>query len=211
MKLTKYEHACFTVEKDGVSLVIDPGAFTTDFSTPDNVAAIIITHRHQDHYDREQMSEIMDDNPDAMIIAPLDITRELTQYETRPVAGGDSFTIGGFDIDIYGDAHATIHPELPSIHNIGVLIDDRLFYPGDAFTVPEKSVDTLALPVSAPWMKLSEAIDYMRLIGARLTFPTHDAILSATGRTVVDGTLSQFAESASTIYQRIDGDTIRIE
>ena len=25
MKLTKYEHACFTVEKDGKLLVVDPG------------------------------------------------------------------------------------------------------------------------------------------------------------------------------------------
>ena len=46
MKLTKYEHACFIVEKDGVSIVVDPGSLTTDFSTADHVAAIIVTHEH---------------------------------------------------------------------------------------------------------------------------------------------------------------------
>ena len=28
MKLTKHEHACVVLEKDGTSIVIDPGAFS---------------------------------------------------------------------------------------------------------------------------------------------------------------------------------------
>ena len=40
MKLTKYEHACLTVEKDGKLLVVDPGAYTTDLPALESVIAI---------------------------------------------------------------------------------------------------------------------------------------------------------------------------
>ena len=51
MKLTKYEHACFTIEAEGKLVVVDPGAFTTDLGTPENVVAIVVTHEHPDHFD----------------------------------------------------------------------------------------------------------------------------------------------------------------
>ena len=51
MKLTKYEHACFSVEHDGMTLVVDPGNFTTDFIAPEGVIAVVITHEHSDHFD----------------------------------------------------------------------------------------------------------------------------------------------------------------
>jgi len=91
------------------------------------------------------------------------------------------------------------------------LIDERVYFPGDSFTVPEKSVDVLALPVAAPWLKISETIEFMKTIGARLTFPTHDAILSTAGKSVVDSIVGSFANAAGTNYQRINGETIEIE
>lgn len=211
MKLTKYEHACFTVEKDGMSLVVDPGAFTTDLVIPDNVAAIIITHAHADHLGGDYIAEITTKNPNACIIGPREVTSQLASYETKTVHGGDSFALEGFDLDFYGDDHAVIHPSIPLVQNVGVLIDDRLYYPGDSFTLPEKSVDTLALPVAAPWLKISETIEFMKAVGARLAFPTHDAILSDTGKQLVDKVLSSFADAAGTQYKRIDGETVEIE
>lgn len=211
MELTKYEHACFTVEKDGKTIVVDPGAFTTDFSIPENVVAVIITHEHGDHLDNDQLSEIIAKNPDAIVLAPQDVTTTLNTFETRTVHGGDSFALSGFDLDFYGDDHAVIHPDMDKAQNVGVLIEDRLYFPGDSFTVPEKSVDILALPVSAPWMKVSEAIEFMKTIGARFTFPTHDALLSTIGKNVTDSIISSFAEAAGTEYRRIDGETIEIQ
>lgn len=211
MELTKYEHACFTVEKDGKTIIVDPGSFTNDLTIPDNVVAIIITHSHGDHLDEALIADIMTKNPQAMIIGPRQVTSALSSYETRTVHGGDSFAYEGFDLDFYGDDHAVIHPTIPLAQNVGVLIEDRLYYPGDSFTMPEKSVDTLALPIAAPWLKISEAIEFMKSVGARFTFPTHDAILSVTGRQITDNMVSSFAEAAGTDYRRIDGETIEIE
>jgi L-ascorbate metabolism protein UlaG (beta-lactamase superfamily) len=211
MELTKYEHACFTVEKDGKSIIVDPGSFTTDLTIPGTVVAIIMTHVHGDHFNEELLAEIIAKNPTALIIGPQAVTSQLSIHETRAVHGGDSFAVEGFDLDFYGDDHAVIHPSMPVAQNVGVLIEDRLYYPGDSFTMPEKSVDTLALPVAAPWLKISETIEFMKSVGARFTFPTHDAILSTAGKHLVDNMMSSFAETAGTEYKRIDGETIEID
>jgi len=211
MELTKYEHACFTVEKDGKSLVVDPGAFTTDLTIPKNVVAVIITHDHGDHFDEDQLADILTKNPTAIVIGPRSVTAKLSSYDTKAVHGGDSFALEGFDLDFYGDDHAVIHSDIPLIDNVGVLIEDRIYYPGDSFTMPEKSVDVLALPVSAPWLKLSESIEFMKSVGARVTFPTHDGILSSAGKQIVDTMLDKFSEAANTEYTRIDGEAIEIE
>jgi len=211
MKLTNYEHACFTVEKDGKVIVVDPGVFTTDFVVPENVVAIIITHDHGDHLDDDLIAEIVDKNHGVVIIGPEQVTSKLKKYETRTVHGGDGFAIGGFDLDFYGDDHAKIHKDIPKGQNVGVLIEDRVYFPGDSFTMPEKSVDILALPVAGPWMKVEEAIEFMKAVGARFTFPTHDAILSAAGKQVTDNMVGGFAEAAGTEYRRIDGETIEVE
>jgi L-ascorbate metabolism protein UlaG (beta-lactamase superfamily) len=211
MKLTNYEHACFTVEKEGKVIVVDPGSFTTDFVVPEHVVAIIVTHAHGDHLDMDLISEIIDKNPHAVIIGTEEVTAKLSKYETHTVHGGDGFAIEGFDLDFYGDDHARIHRDVPKGQNIGVLIEDRVYFPGDSFTMPEKEVDILALPVAGPWMKDEEAIDFMKAVGARFTFPTHDAVLSAGGKSVADSTIGGFAEAAGTEYRRIDGETIEID
>jgi L-ascorbate metabolism protein UlaG (beta-lactamase superfamily) len=211
MKLTNYEHACFTIEKDGKILVVDPGTMTTDFVVPENVVAIIVTHAHADHLDEDLISEIIQKNPTAVIIGTEEVTSKLSKFETRTVHGGDRFAIEGFDLDFYGDDHARIHRDVPKGQNVGVLIEDRVYFPGDSFTMPGKSVDILALPIAGPWLKNEEAIDFMKAVGARFTFPTHDAVLSASGKAVADSTIGEFAEAAGTEYRRIDGESIEIE
>lgn len=74
----------------------------------------------------------------------------------------------------FGENHAQLHSAIPLSSNTGFFIDDKLWYPGDAFTNPGRSVEILALPVSGPWMKISEAIDYAILLKPKVAFPVHD-------------------------------------
>lgn len=211
MKLTKYEHACFTVEHDGDILVVDPGGFTTDFiAPPDHVVGIVVTHEHQDHFDHDQIAAIIDKNPNAIIVGHHDIISQIEVFETHAAVHGDTVTIGRFSLEFYGGTHALIHQDIPLIANLGVMINELLYYPGDSFTVPEKPVDTLALPISAPWLKVSEVIDYVTAVNPRLAFPTHDAVLSDTGKSLHDRMISSFAEKVGTVYTRINGEPIDI-
>lgn len=160
MELTKYEHACVTVAKDSQVLVVDPGNWTTDFTAPDHVVAVIITHEHADHFDNEHIAAILDKNPEAVIVAPESVTKHIEAFPTHMVSAGDTATFGAFTLQFVGGTHATIYSSLPAVANLGVIINELIYYPGDSFFLPSQTIDTLAVPVSAPWLKTSEVIDF---------------------------------------------------
>lgn len=204
MKLSKYEHACFTLEKDGKLLIVDPGEFTTSLGAPENVVAIVVTHEHTDHFDANALGAVVAHNPDTLILAPESITSKLGDtLPTKTVSSGDSVTVIPFELKFSGGQHATIHESIPTPENLAVMINDTVFYPGDSFTMPGCAVEVLALPVAAPWMKISEAIDYVVAVKPKLAFPTHDAVLSDTGKAMVDRMVSSFAEKTGGTYQSI--------
>ncbi len=211
MKITKYKHACFTVEHEGKLLVVDPGGFTTDLGAPENVVAIVVTHEHGDHFDVTALGALIAHNPDALVVAHHNVTRQFGDHlPSHTVSVGDTVDIGPFQLEFFGGDHAVIHPDIPLIANLGVMINNRIFYPGDSFVNPGKPVDTLALPVAAPWLKIQEVIDYLMEIQPRIAFPTHDAILSSTGKSLPDNILPTFAKKVGTAYQRIDGAPLNV-
>lgn len=204
MKLTKYRHACFTVEESGKILVVDPGEFSTDFIAPENVVTVVVTHEHPDHFDLERLTEVMDKNPEAIVLAPHSVSDKLEAFNHQPVSAGETVNLGPFTLTFHGEQHATIHAGIPIIENSGVMINDLIYYPGDSFVLPGQPVDTLLLPASAPWMKVSEAIDFLAAIRPRLAVPTHDAILSLEGQEIADRLLGGAARTAGSEYQRLE-------
>lgn len=204
MNIVKYEHACFTVEKDGQQLVVDPGSFATDFIAPSDVTAVIITHEHPDHFDPDHLAAIFDKNPDAIVFAPESVTSQIEVFATHTVQTGDVIQAGPFTLEFHGGRHAVIHESIAPIANLGVLINELIYYPGDAFTLTHKPIDTLALPIAAPWMKLAEAIDFLTTLKPRFAFPTHDKILSSEGKAIADRLLANAATEHDIIYERIE-------
>lgn len=203
MKLVKYEHACFTVEKDSQLLVVDPGNFSADFIAPENVIAVVITHEHTDHFDPDVIAAIYNKNPDSLLLADQSIIDLMPDHRGRAVHVGEKASVGEFQLEFFGGEHADIHSSLSPVANLGVLINELLYYPGDSFTLPQVAVDTLALPAAAPWLKIGEAMDFLIDVRPRLAFPTHDAILSENGRALVDRMLGAVAANQGTTYLRL--------
>lgn len=214
MKITKYEHACFTIEHEGKLLIVDPGVYTTDLTSPENVVGVVVTHEHADHFDVAALGALIAHNPDAVVIAHSDITRQFGENnETLPyetVNSGDNITIGPFHLQFFGGEHATIHPDMPHVANLGVFINDTLFYPGDSFVEPHQPVKVLALPVAAPWLKISESINYLLAVKPSIAFPTHDAILSDSGKGLPDTMIPPFAKEIGATYKRIDNAPLEV-
>jgi L-ascorbate metabolism protein UlaG (beta-lactamase superfamily) len=181
MRLTKLEHACLVVEKDGRKLVIDPGSFTTPLVDLHDVDAIVVTHEHPDHWTPDQLAHLRETNPDAVLYGPQGVADAADGFEVHVVTDGDSVQAGPFTLSFHGTRHAVIHESIPVIDNVGVMVDGSLFYPGDQFTVPDVPVETLATPVGAPWLKVSEVIDYVAAVKPALAFPTHEQTLSVPG------------------------------
>lgn len=188
MKLTKYQHACFTVAIDGQVLVVDPGDLTTDLDAVDGIVGVVITHQHADHCDPRLLDDLVSEG--VKLYAHQSVIDEFDLSSAEAVAVDDIVEIGPFRLEFYGGDHATIHPNVPGIANLGVLINDTVYYPGDSFAPPDVDVEALMLPVAAPWMKIAEAIDYVNQVRPSLAIPTHDAILSPDGQAIVDRVVS---------------------
>lgn len=203
MKLTKFAHACFTLEKDSQVLVVDPGEYATDFVVPENVVGVVITHEHPDHFDYAVLEQIIAKNPEALVVANPDITAQLAGMPIHSVTAGDQAVVGPFNLEFFGGHHAPVHPTLPIVANLGVLINEKIYYPGDSFTLPGKEIDMLALPVAAPWLTIGEVFDFLTQAAPARAFPTHDAILSDTGKQLVDDMVSLPARQIGTQYYRL--------
>ncbi len=202
MKITKYEHACIVIEENGQTLIIDPGEYTNDLVVPEGVVAVVITHSHADHVAARHLNEITTLNPDAIIYGHKDAVADITG-NVQAVVANEGIRAGVFELEFYGGDHAVIDPSIPIIANLGVMVNDSLYYPGDSFTQPGRHVDILALPVSAPWMKISEGVAFAKSIAPKTIFPTHDAILSDTGKALVDRLIPALLENTTIQYQRL--------
>ena len=171
------------VQKSGSTIIIDPGAFTTPLNDVTGVVAIVVTHEHADHWTPEQLRRILERNPDARIFGPGGVAAAVIHHDltVETVKNGDELQVGPFSLKFIGEKHAVIHESIPVIDNVAVLIDDSFYYAGDSFTLPHVPVDTLAAPIGAPWLKVSEAIDYVLAVAPRRAFPVHEAVLSQIG------------------------------
>ncbi|KOX05706.1 MBL fold metallo-hydrolase [Micromonospora profundi] len=202
MRLTKYAHSCLRVEHDGGVLVVDPGVFS-DPQALEGADAVLITHEHPDHMDLAALRLHLDRRP-VPIHGPASLAGTLgdAAEALSPVAPGESFTAAGVPIRAYGGRHAVIHPDIPVIDNIGYLINDVVYHPGDSLVVPEETpVDTLFAPIHAPWSKFSEVVDFIRAVAPRRAYALHDALLNDNGLTVLN---RQYSALSGTEYQRLE-------
>ena len=183
MRLTKFEHAAFLLETDDAKLVVDPGSFTAPIADVEHVVAVLITHLHPDHWTGEHLDRILAASPEAVVYGPAGVAAAAEGYDVTVVAPGDRVEVGPFVLRFFGGTHAVIHPSIPVIDNVGVLINDRVYYPGDSFAVPEGvEVDVLAAPAGAPWMKISEGMDFVTAVAPKRAFGTHEMVLSGAGQ-----------------------------
>jgi len=211
MKLTKYQHACFVIEKEGTCIVVDPGNLARDFITPKRINAIVVTHEHPDHFDEARIRSLLKTHPKAAIIAHESISGRFTDYKAIAAKVGESLNVGAFSIQFFGGVHAPIAGGVQTPPNLGILIDERLYYPGDSFAIPEgKSVQELLIPAGGPWMKASEALQFLTAIRPQYAFPTHDAHLSLDGKQLIDRLFGAVASGQNTQYKRLDGTTIEL-
>ena len=181
MKVTKYEHSTLLLAIGDDTVVIDPGMFLSavDFG---NVAAIVVTHEHGDHWTPDQLGRILEKNATAKIYGPAGVAAAASGFDVNVVTDGDEVEAGPFTLRFFGEKHAVIHESIPVIDNVGVLVNDELYYAGDAYTVPDAAVGTLAAPVGAPWLKIGDAMDYVLAVKPQRAFYVHDMTLSAAGK-----------------------------
>jgi len=208
MRIVKFGHACVRIEPGdagGAALVVDPGAFT-DREAVDGATAVLVTHEHPDHLDVDNLRATS--APVYTIAAVADqIAEQAPDVRERVtvVSGGEQLDVG-VAVRVVGEWHAVIHEDLPRFHNCGYVVEAdgrKVYHPGDSFTVPDEAVDVLCLPVAAPWLKMSEAVDFGREVGAARNVAIHDAVASDIGLGILDTQVGALLGARDLDYTRL--------
>ena len=167
------------------------------------VDVLLITHEHGDHYDLGEVKRVQEQHPEVLIITNTSVAGMLEEegIVADVLEGGQKKSVKGVTIEAIGKDHAIIHDDIPCISNVGYMIGEDFFYPGDSFTLPERAVKVLALPISAPWMAVKEAIDYAREVSPEHAIAVHDAVLSDAGRAVHHRVISGQAPDGMELHE----------
>ncbi|MDP5228416.1 MULTISPECIES: MBL fold metallo-hydrolase [Arthrobacter] len=227
MQLTKFTHSCVRLDKDtpdGVrTLVIDPGTFSETGAALEGAHAVLVTHEHADHLDAPAVVAALVTSPALEVYAPAGAAAALradaaaagaASPEQRVHDAGDGLdvVVAGFGVKGFGSQHALIHPVVPLVANTGYLVDGVLFHPGDSFTVPHGlEVDTLLVPIHAPWSKIQEVVDYVISVRPRQAFNIHEALLNPAGLGLMEGHVQRLGARYGTEYRHLDpGEAVQL-
>ena len=186
MTITKFGHCCILIEVKRKRILVDPGRFSTGQNQLTDVDIVLITHEHADHCHTESVLQIAANNPDVIIVTNTSVATLLQslEIEAHVIEGRDRANVADVSLEAFDGEHVEIFEEFGLVQNTGYLVEDHFFFPGDAYTVPNKQVKVLALPVSGPWCKIADAIRYALVVKPAVAFPVHDATLNEAGQAV---------------------------
>ncbi len=183
MTITKLGHCCLVIKEKSLTILTDPGKYTTAQDEIRGIDVILVTHEHADHLHVDSLKTILKNNPSAKAITNNSVGKILDKegipYEL--LIHGQNTSMKEVLIEGFGERHAMIYSTWAFIENTGYCIENRFFYPGDALTDPGKPVEILALPVAGPWIKISESVDYALSLKPKKCFPVHDGGLKHIG------------------------------
>ncbi|MEU8897854.1 MBL fold metallo-hydrolase [Nocardia sp. NPDC048505] len=201
MRIAHFGHSCLLVELHGKKVLFDPGTFAHGFEGLTGLDAIAVTHQHPDHLDPARIDALIEANPGARLFADPQTARQ-RGGKWEAVHAGNVVQFDELRITGGGGRHAVIHPDIPVIDNtvfqLGTAEDPaELVHPGDSLWVPPVPVGVLAIPAAAPWMRVSEAVDYLRAVAPRTAVPIHYGIIEPQAQGIYFGRLAEMGPEAT--------------
>jgi L-ascorbate metabolism protein UlaG (beta-lactamase superfamily) len=184
------------------ALAIDPGVFSEVTAALDGASAVLITHEHPDHVNVEELKAAAGRNDQLRIWAPRPVADALQLGDqVVEVEAGQAFDAAGFAVRTFGGQHALIHPTIPMVPNVGYLVEDAVYHPGDSLIVPPVPVQLLLAPIHAPWSKTAEVIDFVVAVRAPRVVGIHDALLTDAGRSIVESHVERIGAEHGSSYR----------
>ncbi len=172
MKITKYVHACLLVEDEHGVTLLDPGIYSynsglIDIDALPAISTVVITHEHVDHFYMPFVEALIAHSPELVILTTESIATQL-QGKVSVTVNTESF--GPFEL------FESTHEPLPmgnAPENIGVHYASVLTHPGDShgFSISKR---VLAMPMTAPWGSMTNAVKRIIDLRPSIVIPIHD-------------------------------------
>lgn len=163
-KVTKYAQSCFLFEKAGQRLLLDPGKFDLELHgrQPEDwpsLEGIIVTHEHFDHADLETIKFLVE-RDQVTVYSTKGLVQQLATVgvNAKRVQPNESIEIGRFQVRCIQQQHGVLSGGRPIPENIGFVIDETFYTPGDSVPVANMpNVPVLLVPVAGPEMNFETA------------------------------------------------------
>ncbi|HEX7456121.1 MAG TPA: MBL fold metallo-hydrolase [Candidatus Nanoarchaeia archaeon] len=204
MRVTKYPQSNFLIEEDSKKLLIDPGFLTFEKFKPSDfgaVQAILITHQHPDHLDKEAVKALSSlripiyGNSDVASLLS-DESIEVNEFEPSKefeVSGfkimpidlphckllycnqcGKQLTASGISPRKKCKLHLDAEPKLvDGPPNTGFVINGVLFHPGDGIKLTDLKVANACIPINGPTINFDRAWKLAASLEAKKVIPMH--------------------------------------
>jgi L-ascorbate metabolism protein UlaG (beta-lactamase superfamily) len=172
MKITKYIHSCILIEKDGTSVLVDPGSYTLEedalpVEDLESLDVVLITHEHEDHMSIPLLKRIMGHFPKVKIVTSGTVADLLAKEGIPATIQKPEF------IETQESLHERVLALAP--HNTLFHVFNEVTHPGDSLQFTE-SKEILALPIQAPWGSMVAALEKAVSLNPKpkLVIPIHD-------------------------------------
>jgi L-ascorbate metabolism protein UlaG (beta-lactamase superfamily) len=221
--VTKGAHALVSIEARGHRAVVDPGVFASDAELDaalDGASLLLITHVHPDHIDVERVAPRIAEAEDLRVLAPAPVLTALLEAGVPDAllleaTGSGDREVGGFRIREHGGQHALIHLLIPLERNVGYFIDELIFHPGDALSIPpsvqNERLELLLVPTYTPWARASEVGDFVAALHPVQARPIHNGPFSEQGSQFGTRIINNIVTHYDTAWEHwADGDSLTI-
>ncbi len=177
-------HASIRIEYDGKEIMVDPvtrlGNRSIDYTAMPKADYILVTHEHQDHFDRE-----------ALKILTGQQTRLVTNRRCADMLGSGTVMANGDKQQLAADitveavpayntteGHQQFHPKGRDNGYILTINGLRIYIAGDTEDIPEmasiSNIDIAFLPCNQPFtMTTSQLVKATRTVKPKVLFPYH--------------------------------------
>jgi L-ascorbate metabolism protein UlaG (beta-lactamase superfamily) len=182
LKITFIGHGSLLFNFNNLTIYIDPFSQLADFSLLPKADLIMITHQHQDHFDKEAIEKLSRKNTQLFLTADC----QPAPPHSRVLKNGDQVSTQGIDITAVPaynivnqrDKGVPFHPRGEGNGYVLTFSGLRVYVAGDTENIPEmtelKNIDIAFLPMNLPYTMTPEmTAKAAKSFKPRILYPYH--------------------------------------
>lgn len=180
---TFIKHGSLEIKYDGLSIQVDPVRQLppeTDYSKFDKASFILVTHEHFDHFDKDAIATLSDDNTQVVLNKNcqqmLGSGKAMSNGETLKLR--EDITLDAVPAYNKTEGHLQFHPKGRDNGYVLNLDGLRIYIAGDTEDIPEmaqlKDIDIAFLPCNQPYTMTPEQLaNAARMFSPHVIYPYH--------------------------------------